>query len=68
MDQTSKDYFHKRELMERAAAKRATSPEARRVHQELAQAYAASLKRIGDRSVAPAEGGRSRLTIVTRQQ
>jgi hypothetical protein len=34
------DYCRSRERIERAAAKRATSMEARRVHQELAQAYA----------------------------
>jgi len=33
------DYCHARELAERAAAKSAGSIEARRVHQELAQAY-----------------------------
>ena len=35
------DYCRARELAERAAAKRAGSVEARRVHQELAQAYPA---------------------------
>ena len=33
-------YFKRRELAERAAAKNATSDVARRVHQELAQGYA----------------------------
>ena len=36
----SAEYFERRERVERAAAKRAASPEARRVHQELAQRYA----------------------------
>jgi hypothetical protein len=36
----SADYCRAREMAERAAAKRASSVKARRVHQELAQAYA----------------------------
>ncbi len=40
VDQQSADYFRKRELAERAAAKSAASDAARRVHQELAQNYA----------------------------
>jgi hypothetical protein len=40
VDQESQEYFHRRELAERAAAKSATSPAARRIHQELAQGYA----------------------------
>jgi hypothetical protein len=35
------EYLRTRERAERAAAKRATSTAARRVHQELAQSYAA---------------------------
>jgi len=43
MDEDSRDYFRRRELAERAAAKRAASSGARRVHQEMAQYYAARL-------------------------
>ncbi len=39
--QESIEYFQQRERMEREAAKNAGSPAARRVHQELAQGYAA---------------------------
>ena len=35
------DYLQRRELQERAAAKRATSPAARAAHQELAMIYSA---------------------------
>jgi hypothetical protein len=35
-----RDYLRRREQAERAAAKRAACPLARRVHQDLAQAYA----------------------------
>ena len=34
------DYLRRREKAERAAAKQASSPSARRIHQDLAQAYA----------------------------
>lgn len=34
------EYYRARERAERAAAKAAACPEARRIHQELAQAYA----------------------------
>ena len=40
----SPDYLRARERAERAAAKRASSPAARGVHQELAQAYAAMVR------------------------
>jgi hypothetical protein len=40
VDQEFLDYFRRRELVERAAAKSASSPAARRTHQELAQGYA----------------------------
>jgi hypothetical protein len=40
MSTEAQEYFHKRERDERAAAKRARSGEARRIHQELAQNYA----------------------------
>jgi hypothetical protein len=36
----SHDYFRRRELAERAAAKNAATDMARRIHQELAQGYA----------------------------
>ena len=39
MTQESIDYFVRRERIERAAAKRARSAAARRVHQELAENY-----------------------------
>ena len=39
------DYCRARERAERAAAKRASSIKARRVHQELAQAYASVIRR-----------------------
>jgi hypothetical protein len=39
-DQESQEYFRRRELLERAAAKNAKTAAARRVHQELAQNYA----------------------------
>jgi hypothetical protein len=41
------DYCRARELAERAAAKRAGSIKARRVHQELAQAYASVIRQQG---------------------
>ena len=40
MDRMSADYWRVRERAERAAAKKAESPLARAVHQELAQEYA----------------------------
>ena len=39
------DYCRARELAERAAAKKASSCQARRVHQELAQAYTRMIRR-----------------------
>lgn len=41
----SHDYFRRRELAERAAAKKAATETARRIHQELAQGYAALLRK-----------------------
>jgi hypothetical protein len=38
--QDTAEYYRARECAERAAAKSASCPEARRAHQELAQAYA----------------------------
>jgi hypothetical protein len=40
LDPNAQDYFRKREIAERAAAERADSEIARRIHQELAQSYA----------------------------
>ena len=42
------DHCRARELAERAAAKKATSTEARGIHQELAQAYARMVQRAGE--------------------
>lgn len=44
LDETSQDYFRRRERAERAAAKWASSSAARRIHQELAQNYADLLR------------------------
>lgn len=44
----SQDYFRRRERAERAAAKNAATEAARRIHQELAQGYAALLRKPGD--------------------
>lgn len=52
----SQDYFRRRERAERAAAKNAASEAARRIHQELAQSYAALLRKpdgIASRPTAP---------------
>ncbi|MBA3510648.1 hypothetical protein [Sphingomonas sp.] len=52
-DWTSSDYWRARERAERAAAKTAQSPSARAVHQELAQEYAARVRRLeGDSRTA----------------
>jgi hypothetical protein len=40
----NRDYLRKREAVERAAAKRAVSLAARRIHQQLAQSYAEQLR------------------------
>jgi hypothetical protein len=40
MEMASREYFERRERAERAAAKNAASPQARRIHEELAQNYA----------------------------
>jgi hypothetical protein len=40
MNMKSQAYFEQRERAERAAAKKAACPEARRIHQQLAQNYA----------------------------
>jgi len=44
VDQQTVEYFRKRELAERAAAKSAACDISRRVHQELAQHYAELLR------------------------
>jgi hypothetical protein len=45
MDQQSVEYFRTRERIERAAAKTAATEAARRAHLELAQSYAALVKK-----------------------
>ena len=45
LDWSSADYWRSRERAERAAAEHAGSPMARAVHQELAQEYAARVRR-----------------------
>ena len=45
MDQESIDYFRSRERVEREAAKAAATEAARRAHLELAQGYAALVRR-----------------------
>ena len=49
----SQDYFRRRERAERAAAKNAATESARRIHQELAQGYAALLRNAGGMSSQP---------------
>jgi len=44
VDQQTIEYFRRRELAERSAAKRASCEIARRVHEELAQHYAELLR------------------------
>jgi hypothetical protein len=44
LDPESHEYFGRRELAERAAAKSATSSTARELHQDLAQSYAELLR------------------------
>jgi hypothetical protein len=44
LNQQSIDYFRRRELAERSAAKKAQSEAARRIHQELAQEYAGLIR------------------------
>jgi hypothetical protein len=45
LDKKSRDYFQRREVVESDAARNAASDAARRVHQELADEYAALLGR-----------------------
>ena len=49
------DYWQARERMERAAAKRASSVLARRIHQQLAQAYAGMTGNSGQDRRSPAD-------------
>lgn len=63
MDEATRTYFERREQMEREAANRALSPEARRAHEEMAKAYLAAI------NVPEAEkAGRPRLSIVVKPQ
>jgi hypothetical protein len=65
MDQPTFEYYQRRERAERTAAKYAGSPEARRAHQELAQAYAEMVKqRRVPAAGYHAAGQRPRLSIV----
>ena len=57
MQENSADYYRARERAERAAAKEAACPEARRAHQELAQAYA---RLVDTREAHPVSPARSR--------
>lgn len=50
-DESWIDHLRVREQAERGAAKNATSPQARRVHQELAQAYSRIVERAARRAV-----------------
>jgi hypothetical protein len=50
----SHDYFRRRERAERAAAKNAATEAARRIHQQLAQGYAALLRKFDSSSRPPA--------------
>lgn len=58
-------YFQLREQAERAAAKKAASPQARRVHQQLAQNYAGLVRGQQTAGIAAEhESRRPRLAIV----
>lgn len=48
MDQDFQVYLRQRESSERAAAEKATCPQAQRVHQELAAKYAALIRQAED--------------------
>ncbi len=63
MDQETREYLERRERMERAAAKNATCPEARRVHQQLAQEYVSRIRRQQDAAEGPAGGPPPRPTL-----
>jgi hypothetical protein len=66
MDQNTLEYFTGRERQERAAAKNASGLPAPRVHQELAQHYAAVVQ--GTAEVRRADAPHSRLTIMDWSQ
>lgn len=63
MKMDSHEYFQRRERAERAAAKNAACPEARRIHQELAQSYAELAQQF-----ASVTSPRQRLSIVARSE
>ena len=48
MDQEWQNYLERRERSERAAAKKASCPQAQRVHQELALKYAALIRQAAE--------------------
>ena len=54
MHEETPEYYRTRERAERAAAKSAACPQARRAHQELAQAYAALVDMREAHKVSPA--------------
>lgn len=64
MDQDTREYFQRREQYERAAAKKAHSVHARRVHQQLADNYATLIRSKAEPMRSDTIGGGSRLTIV----
>ena len=70
MDQELQAYLERRERIERAAAKKATCPQAQRVHQELAIKYAALIRQGADQDcdanammVGMDQGGQSSIGI-----
>jgi hypothetical protein len=64
MDQQPMSYFERRERIERAAAKNAACPNARRAHQELAQRYAELAREQNAPALAQPPAPRRRLTIL----
>jgi hypothetical protein len=65
MKRTDQEYFRERERSERAAAKNSACPNVRRVHQELAQTYAALARgEAGPAYVRSGSRPRRGLTIV----
>ena len=65
MNSVEQEYFQRRERAERTAAKIATCTEARRVHQELAQRYAALAQQYGVPAPSDPPPKRRKLAIVT---
>jgi hypothetical protein len=53
MNSEAQDYYRRRERIERAAAKSAATETARRIHQQLAQGYAAFLQRASGKATPP---------------